>query len=183
MTFKLITVQSIPAQLTKAVTLKRDVTISALFHGLVSSNVAFTTGMKREDAADFDTVLRQLLPIKYDKKSEGYHFDGKKAFASAVKLDLDLEQLRSLYREEVERRDEVIQLFYDRVMEFYNANAASKKQADLTADDKRLGALSKIKAGIKAAKDNGATDRDIVDLLLGLGVDVTGALTVLPEAA
>lgn len=184
MTFKLIAVKAIPAQLTKAVTLKRDVTISALFHGLVSSNVAFTTGMKREDAADFDTVLRQLLPIKYDKKSEGYQFDGKKAFKAAETLCIDLEAVREGYKAgDAENRSELITAFYDAVMVYYTANAASKKQSDLTADDKRLGALSKIKAGIKAAKDNGATDRDIVDLLLGMGVDVTGALTVLPESA
>lgn len=179
--FKLIAVKAIPAQLTKAVTLKRDVSISALFHGLVSSNVAFTSGMQREDAADFDTVLRQLLPIKYDKKSEGYHFDGKKAFKAAETLCIDLEAVRAQYKAGTpEERSELVTAFYDAVMVYYNANAASKKQADLTADDKRLGALSKIKVGIKAAKDNGATDRDIIDALLAAGVDVSGALTVLP---
>lgn len=157
--FKLIAVKAIPAQLTKAVTLKRDVTISALFHGLVSSNVAFTTGMKKADAADFDTVLRQLLPIKYDKKSEGYQFNGKKAFESATALNINLEALRARFKDgDTDARANVVQEFYDAVMVYYSENSEAKKNADLTADDKRMNALSKVKAGVKAAKDNGATE-------------------------
>ena len=184
MTFKLIAVKAIPAQLTKAVTLKRDVTISALFHGLISSNVAFTTGMKKADAADFDTVLRQLLPIKFDKKSDGYQFNGKKAFESATALNINLEALRARFKDgDTDARANVVQEFYDAVMVYYSENSEAKKNADLTADDKRMNALSKVKAGVKAAKDNGATDRDIVDMLIAAGVDVSGALTVLPLAA
>lgn len=182
--FTLIAVKAIPAQLTKAVTLKRDVTISALFHGLISSNVAFTTGMKKADAADFDTVLRQLLPIKFDKKSDGYQFNGKKAFESAAVLGIDLEAIRATYKDgDVVARDGIVQHFYEAAMAYYNANAESKKNDDLTADDKRNNALTRIKAGVKAAKDNGATDRDIVDMLIAAGVDVSGALVVLPKAA
>lgn len=183
MTFKLIAVKAIPAQLTKAVTLKRDVTISALFHGLISSNVAFTTGMKKSDAADFDTVLRHLLPIKFDKKSDGYNFDGKKAFASADTLGISLELLRNEYKQEGADRAGIIERFYTAVMAYYTANADKKKADDLTADDKRNNALTRIKSGVKAAKDNGATDRDIVDMLIAAGVDVSGALVVLPQAA
>lgn len=184
MYFKLIAVKAIPAQLTKAVTLKRDVTISALFHGLISSNVAFTTGMKKADAADFDTVLRQLLPIKFDKKSDGYRFDGKKAFGSATTLDIDLEELRAHFKDgDADARTVVVQEFYDAAMVYYNANAEAKKNDDLSADARRNNALTRIKAGVKAAKDNGATDRDIVDMLIAAGVDVSGALVVLPQAA
>lgn len=184
MTFKLIAPKSIRAQLSKAVTLKREVTISALFHGLVSSNVAFAFDMKKEDAADFDTVLRQLLPIIFDKKMNGYKFDDKKAFKSAETLGIALDTVRANFKQGDEAvRDALIQSFYDAVMTYYNANAAAKKADDLTADDKRMNALSKIKSGVKAAKDNGATDRDIVDMLLAMGVDVSGALVVLPVAA
>lgn len=184
MSFKLIAVKAIPAQLTKAVTLKRDVTSSAMFHGLVSSNVAFTTGMKKADAADFDTVLRHLLPIKFDKKSDGYHFDGKKAFKSASELGIDLEATRAAFKDgDAAQRDTVVTAFYDACMAYYNANAESKKNDDITADDKRNNALTRIKAGVKAAKDNGATDRDIVDMLIAAGVDVSGALVVLPKVA
>lgn len=179
-TFKLIAPKSIRAQLTKAVTLKRDVTISALFHGLVSSNVAFTTGMQREDAADFDTVLRHLLPIKYDKKSNGYMFDGKKAFASAEKLGIDLENMRLAYKWEEVGRSALIEQFYVAVMAFYDANAAAKKREDLDNDAKKAKGIERIKSGIAQAKQNGATDRDIIDALLAVGIDVSGALTVLP---
>ncbi|AXY82044.1 hypothetical protein HOU72_gp44 [Pectobacterium phage Khlen] len=184
-TFKLIAPKSIRAQLTKAVTLKRDVTISALFHGLVSSNVAFTSGMQREDAADFDTVLRHLLPIKYDKKSNGYMFDGKKAFASAEKLSINLEAMRTEYKADAADRDAVVEQFYTAVMSFYAANAAAKKAADLDNDAKKAKGIERIKSGIAQAKQNGATDRDIIDALLAVGIDVSGALTVLPvpEAA
>lgn len=184
MTFKLTAVKSIRRELSKAVVLKREVTISALFHGLVSSNVAFAFDMKREDAADFDTVLRQLLPISFDKKMNGYKFDDKKAFKSAESLSIDLHAVRAAFKVADEsQRTEIVQAFYDSVMAYYNKNAADKKSSDLTADDKRANALSKIKAGVKAAKDNGATDRDIVDMLLSMGVDVSGALVVLPVAA
>lgn len=182
--FKLIAVKSIAPQLTKAVTLKREITISALFHGLVSSNVSFTTGMKKADAADFDTVLRKLLPIKFDKKSAGYMFNGKKAFESAGKIGVDLEAMRTEFKHGAQAdRDAVVQAFYDATMAFYEKNAESKKNADLTADDKRNNALTRIGSSVKKAKDNGATDRDIVGMLIAAGVDVSGALVVLPVAA
>lgn len=182
MTFKLIAPKSIRTQLTKAVNLKRDVTISALFHGLISSNVAFAFDMQREDAADFDTVLRQLLPITFDKKMNGYKFDDKKAHKTAEILEIDLNLTRCQYKDNPAWRDTIVDGFYERVMAYYNANAAAKKSADLSADDKRANALMKIKSGVKAAKDNGATDRDIVDMLLAMGVDVSGALVIMPVA-
>lgn len=180
--FKLIALKSIRAQLSKAVVLKREVTISALFHGMVSSNVAFASDMQKEDAADFDTVLRQLLPIKFDKKMNGYTFDDKKAFKSSEVLGIDLQAVRADFKAADEAgRAALVQAFYDNVMAYYTAHAAAKKADDLTADDKRANAISKIKAGVKAAKDNGATDRDIVDMLISMGVNVSGALLVLPE--
>lgn len=179
--FKLTALKSIRAQLTKAVVLKRDVTISAMFHGIVSSNVAFAYDMKREDAADFDTVLRQLLPIKFDKKLDGYTFDDKKAIKACDELGLDLTFIRAAFKDGDEAaRAMLVQEFYDAAMKYYDTNAASKKSEDLSNDEKRLNGLNKIKAGIKAAKDNGATDRDIVDMLISMGVQVQASLMVLP---
>lgn len=179
--FKLIALKSIRTQLTKAVVLKRDVTISAMFHGVVCSNVAFAHGMQREDAADFDTVLRQLLPIKFDKKLGDYTFDDKKAIKTAETLGIDITAVRAEFKDaDANAREAIVQAFYDACMAFYDANAKAKKSDDLSTDDKRMNALSKIKAGIKAAKDNGATDRDIVDMLVSMGVQVQAALMVLP---
>lgn len=48
MTHKLIAVGKIKASLGAAVELKRNTTISALFHGVVCGNVAFATEMTRE---------------------------------------------------------------------------------------------------------------------------------------
>lgn len=181
MTFKLIAPKAIRAQLSKAVVLKREVTISALFHGVVCSNVAFAFDMQREDAADFDTVLRQMLPIAFDKKMNGYKFDDKKAIKTAETLGLDITAVRAQFKDgDAEAREALVQAFYDAAMAFYDANAKAKKADDLSADDKRMNALSKIKSGVKAAKDNGATDRDIVDMLVSMGVQVQAALMVLP---
>ena len=67
--FKLTAAAGIRKALSGVVEAKRNITISALFHGLISSNVSWATDMQRSDAADFDMVLRTLLPIKFNKDS------------------------------------------------------------------------------------------------------------------
>lgn len=77
--FKLTAAGSIRKALGDVVEAKRNITISALFHGLISSNVSWATDMQRSDAADFDMVLRTLLPIKFNKESGKYEFNAKAA--------------------------------------------------------------------------------------------------------
>lgn len=180
MTFKLVAVGSIKANLAKAVELKRNTTISALFHGMVANNVSFVTDMRKEDMADFDTVLRQLLPVAWDKANNRYGYSDKKAISGAEKMGLDLFGLRQQFKHgDKASREEIVQVFFGVVMDYYNANEAEKKGNDLTAEDKAKQALSKIKSGVKAAKEQGATDAEILDMLAGLGVNVTGYVPVL----
>lgn len=181
--FKLIAVGSIKSNLAKAVELKRNCTISAMFHGIVSNNVSFVTDMTKSDLADFDTVLRQLLPIKWDKANNRYQYSDKRALEAAEKLGLNIFDIRQQYKEDKAAREQLVQDFYDAAMAFYKATAESKKSADLDADAKRGQAMQRIKAGVKAAKDSGATDTEILDMLAGMGLDVAGYTPVLQRKA
>lgn len=62
-----------------------------------------------------------------------------------------------------------------------NRTAVASRQR-VGNDAKKAKGIERIKSGIAQAKQNGATDRDIIDALLAAGIDVSGALTVLPEA-
>lgn len=180
MTFKLVAVGSIKANLSKAVELKRNTTISALFHGLIANNVSFVTDMRKEDMADFDTVLRQLLPVKWDSANSRYGYSDKKALSSAEKMGMDLFSLRTGFKHgNKAEREEVLQAFYSVVMEHYNATEQEKKGKDLSADDKAAAAISKIKSGVKAAREQGASDTDILDMLAGMGVNIAAYVPVL----
>ncbi|QBP32903.1 gp3 [Shigella phage Buco] len=176
-TFKLIAVNSLQKALKAAVDAKRNVTISALFHGLVSSNVAFAADMRKEDAADFDVVLRVLLPIRYNKEARQYQFDQKKAFASAEKLGLMLEAVRAEYRNaDKAAREQIVQDFYSLCMSYYDDKATEAKSNSLDADALRDSAFNRVKSSIKNAKEKGVTDAALVELLIAQGVDVRGIL-------
>lgn len=179
--FKLIAVSAIRTNLTKAVELKRNTTISALFHGIVSNNVSFASDMVKTDMADFDTVLRQLLPVQWDKANERYAYSEKRALAAADKLGLALFELRGNFKEASKvEREAIVQDFHAAVMAYYNATAEAKKQQDLDGDDKAgEKALAKIKSGVKAALDAGTDATAILDMLAGMGVDVAGYVPVL----
>lgn len=178
--FKLIAVGAIRTNLTKAVELKRNTTISAMFHGIVSNNVSFVTDMTKADMADFDTVLRQLLPIGWDKANERYTYSDKKALAAADKLGLALGDVRQAFKDaDKAGRDVIVQDFHASVMAYYAANAEAKKAADLDSDKAGEKALAKIKSGVKAALDAGTDATFILDMLAGMGVDVAGYVPVL----
>lgn len=175
--FKLIAVTGIQKAIRNAVEAKRNATISALFHGLISSNVAFAVDMQKEDAADFDVVLRVLLPIRYNKEARQYQFDQKKAFASAEKLGLMLEAVRASYRTaDKEGREVIVQDFYSLCMAYYDAKASEAKSNSLDADALRDNAFNRVKSSIKNAKEKGVTDAALVELLIAQGVDVRAIL-------
>lgn len=178
--FKLIAVGAIRTNLIKAVELKRNTTISAMFHGIVSNNVSFVTDMTKADMADFDTVLRQLLPIAWDKANERYTYSDKKALAAADKLGLALGDVRQAFKDaDKAGRDVIVQDFHASVMAYYDATAEDKKNADLDNDKAGEKALAKIKSGVKAALDAGTDATFILDMLAGMGVDVAGYVPVL----
>lgn len=178
MAFKLIAVNNIQKTIKAAVEAKRNATISALFHGLISSNVAFASDMQKEDAADFDVVLRVLLPIRYNKEARQYQFDQKKAFASAEKLGmLSLEQFRADYRNaDKDARASMVQDFYALCMKYYDDKAVEAKSNALDADAQRDNAFNRVKSSIKNAKEKGVTDAALVQLLIAQGVDVRAVL-------
>ena len=178
--FKLIAVGAIRTNLAKAVELKRNTTISAMFHGIVSNNVSFVTDMTKADMADFDTVLRQMLPIGWDKTNERYVYSDKKALAAADKLGLQLGDLRQSFKDaDKAGRDVIVQDFHAAVMAFYAANEQAKKEQDLDADAVQAKAIGKIKSGVKAALEAGTDPEFILDMLAGMGIDVKGYVPVL----
>ena len=177
MTFKLIAAANVRKTLAQAVEIKRNATISALFHGMISSNVSWATEMRREDAADFDVVLRTMLPIKFDKENQRYQFDNNKAFKSADKLEIELETVRLDYKNaDKAGREVIVQAFYDSCMVYYAATEQEAKANSLDADQLRLNALASVKRSLKAAKEKGVSDADLVSLLISQGVDVRAVL-------
>ena len=178
--FKLVAVGSIKATLVKAVDLKRNTTISALFHGLVNNNVSFVTGMRKEDMADFDSVLRPLLPVAWDAKNDCYVFSDKRAGKSAEKLDMPLYEMRQQYKHgDKASREEMVQEFFGMVMAFYNANQVKVKTKEISPEEIKGTVITKIKNQVKAAKDAGVSDTELLDVLAGMGIDVTGYVAVL----
>lgn len=178
--FKLVAVGSIKASLVKAVDLKRNTTISALFHGLVNNNVSFVTGMRKEDMADFDSVLRMLLPVAWDAKNDLYVFSDKRAAKSAEKLALPLYEMRQQFKHgDKASREEIVQEFFKLVMEYYDANQVQVKTKELSPEEIKGSVLTKVKNQVKAAKDAGVSDTELLDMLAGLGVDVSGYVSVL----
>lgn len=175
--FKLTAAASIVKALGDVVEAKRNITISALFHGLISSNVSWATDMKRTDAADFDVVLRTLLPIKFDKTNGKYVFNAKKCYASAEALGIELDTMRTDYKAaDKQGREVIVASFYSSCMALYAAQAEEAKGNALDADQLRLGALQRVKNAIKKAKETGASDSDLVSMLISQGVDVRAVL-------
>ena len=173
--FKLVAANKVASSIKSAVELKRNATISALFHGMVSSNVSFASAMTKTDMADFDTVLRQLLPMQWSKEGEKYVYSVERAIKSFDAIGLNMNGFRQSYKDgDAEMREQLVQEFYAECIHFYDAKAERKKAQDLDADALRGKALSKIKAGVKAAKEQGASDSQILDMLIGLGVNVQG---------
>lgn len=175
--FKLTAANSIRKALGDVVEAKRNITISALFHGLISNNVAWSTDMKRTDAADFDVVLRTLLPIKFDKENQKYVFNAKKCYASAEALGIELDAMRLDYKQaDKQGREVIVASFYSSCMALYAAQAEEAKGNALDADALRLGALQRVKNAIKKAKETGVSDSDLVSMLISQGVDVRAVL-------
>lgn len=175
--FKLTAAGSIRKALGDVVEAKRNITISALFHGLISSNVSWATDMQRSDAADFDMVLRTLLPIKFNKESGKYEFNAKKCYASAEKLGIELDTMRLDYKQaDKQGREVIVASFYSSCMALYAAEAEQVKNDALDADAVRLQALGRVKNAIKKAKETGVSDSDLVSMLIRQGVDVRAVL-------
>ena len=175
--FKLTAAGSIRKALGNIVEAKRNVTISALFHSLISGDISWATGMQRSDAADFDMVLRTLLPIKFDKEAGKYKFQAKKCYASAEKLGIELDTMRTDFKQaDKQGREGIVASFYSACMALYNAEADKVKNDALDADAVRLQALGRVKNAIKKAKETGVSDADLVSMLISQGVDVRAVL-------
>lgn len=182
--FKLTAAAGIRKALSDVVEAKRNITISALFHGLISSNVSWATDMQRSDAADFDMVLRTLLPIKFNKESGKYEFNAKKCYASAEKLGIELDTMRLDYKQaDKQGREVIVASFYSSCMALYAAEAEQVKNGALDADAVRLQALGRVKNAIKKAKETGVSDADLVSMLVSQGVDVRAVLDATLKAA
>lgn len=182
--FKLTAAGNIRQALGDVVEAKRNITISALFHGLISSNVSWAKDMQRSDAADFDMVLRTLLPIKFDKEFGKYEFHAKKCYASAEKLGIELDTMRLDYKQaDKQGREVIVASFYSSCMALYAAEAEQVKNDALDADAVRLQALGRVKNAIKKAKETGVSDSDLVSMLISQGVDVRAVLDATLKAA
>lgn len=178
--FKLIAAASIRANLTKAVTLKRDTTISALWHSLIADNVSFATGMRQSDMADFDSVLRQLFPLQWDKQNEVYKHSAKRAAKSAERLDTDLGGMRQQFKAgDKASRADLLQEFVGIIMAYYNANVERTKQGQLSDDAKRDNAKARFASNVQSLMKQGVSGTELLDMLVQAGVDVSAYVPVL----
>lgn len=103
-------------------TMRRDLTISALYHGLIHCNISYMTGLQREDAASFDTCLRKFIPVQWKKEGGFYQFDAKKLATNLQALGL---ADAANYKEDFDA-------FANIVLEYWNLNNAKAKGQELT---------------------------------------------------
>lgn len=179
--FKLVASKSLVSTLKKAVQVKIDCTISAIFHGAVCNDVSYVKGMRRADAADFDTVLRVLIPVAWDKKHELYKFNKARIKDIASKLGFGIEEFEAFkqaYKDDKDGRDALVQDFYIRCVRYYNEFEEAKKNKDLEAD---LGmkALARVISGVKSALANGVDVTTLVSKIIEAGVSRQDIKTVL----
>lgn len=133
------TVKNIKAQLIKAETLRRDVTISALFHSLCKSNIAWADGWTHLDTALLDGTLRTMVPARWMEGNEAqgtrsqYKFSKDKAIKALETLGV--------------ARDVEFPEFYAAALAYWEANSGKRKEQELSLDqeqDKMRGQMARL---------------------------------------
>lgn len=128
-------------------TMRRDLTISALYHGLVHNNVSYMSGLQREDAASFDTCLRKFIPVQWKKEGSFYQFDAKKLAANLTALGLGAP---SEYKDDFDS-------FANIVLEYWNLNNAKAKGQELTDQQAHDKAAKQFPKMLESMYANGLT--------------------------
>lgn len=126
---KPVSVKSIKSQLMKAEHLRRDVTISALFHALCKANIAWTDGWTRLDSALLDGTIRGLCPTRFVEGNEAkglrsqYQYNKDKAIKVLAELGVE--------------RDCSFSVFYSVLLAYWEKNNGKRKEAELSLDDQQ----------------------------------------------
>lgn len=144
---KPVSVKSIKSQLMKAEHLRRDVTISALFHALCKANIAWAEGWTRLDSALLDGTLRGLCPTRYVESNEAkgirasYQYNKDKAIKVLAELGVE--------------RDVEFSVFYSVLLAYWEKNNGKRKEQELSLDDQQEQMRNQMARLLKKWLDSG----------------------------
>lgn len=134
----LVKVRSIDTELRKVEHKRLTVSISALYHALIHANVSYMDKWQRTDAVMLEPALRGCFPVRFDKKSNRYLFDGNKARAWQESLGVTFQA-------------EQFDTFAAKVLEFYRSTEQQAKAQDLEANPTELKA-SCVQGAVRLCK-------------------------------
>ena len=128
---------------------RRDLTINALYHGIIHGNVSYLQGFTKADVASFDTTLRQFIPVVWQKEGEFYQFDAKKLAKVVEALAVDKEAMKTF------------EVFAEHILSYWNMNNQRNKQEELTAQEIHDSAAKAFSKALATAFSKGMTVREI----------------------
>lgn len=178
---KLAPVKSLLDSLRKADYVRRDLTISALYHAMINNNVAFLDNAEQHDLALLDGTVKKFFPvnmIKNDKK-EFLGFKYSKDLNVKFKTELNIPDDKD---NKIEWEE-----FYLIMLSYWEKNHVKAKKNQLTAEqlfEKRQENLENL---LKLFLTNGGNKNMVLDMLLKLEKSMPNLVTeeenkeVIPE--
>lgn len=159
---KLSTVKNILPALRKIDTMRRDETISALFHAMVNNNISFLDNAESHDIALFDVTIKKFFPVnmvKNDKK-EFVCFKYSKEKNIKFKTELGIS----------DDKDNKIEWnkFYGIMFVYWTLNHVKAKNDQLSAEELFNSRKGKLENMIKVFLTNGGNKNMINDMIIKL---------------
>ena len=146
-TIKAYSIGTIATSIKKLDTQRRDITISALYYALTSSNIAYLKSMSQTDVACFDSTLRALIPATWQRKGMFWQFNHDKKAASLEKLGLVLDPAKTMSFEE----------FAPAALAYWENKQEATKKAELTAQEEHDNAAKAFNRYLENAYSKGLT--------------------------
>ena len=146
-TVKAYSIGTIATSIKKLDTQRRDITISALYYALTSSNIAYLKSMSQTDVACFDSALRALIPATWQRKGMFWQFSHDKKAASLEKLGLVLDPAKTMSFEE----------FAPAALAYWESKQEATKKAELTAQEEHDNAAKAFNRYLESVYSKGLT--------------------------
>lgn len=159
---KLAPVKSLLDSLRKADYVRRDLTISALYHAMINNNVAFLDNAEQHDLALLDGTVKKFFPvnmIKNDKK-EFVGFKYSKELNIKFKTELNIPD----YKDNKIEWEE----FYIIMLAYWEKNHVKAKKNQLTAEELFANRTAKLEDMLKVFLTNGGNKNMVLDMILKL---------------
>ena len=155
-TIKAYSVNSIRTSIMKLDTQRRDITISALYYALTSSNISYLKSMSQTDVACFDSTLRALIPATWQRKGMFWQFNHDKKAASLEKLGLVLDPGVTMSFED----------FATVALTYWESKQEATKKAELTAQEEHDNAAKAFNRYLESAYSKGLTVSEMETALI-----------------